>query len=282
MNKETSRELTIEECQHVELDIMSRIHSFCREHNLRYLLAYGTLIGAVRHKGFIPWDNDMDIVMPRPDYEKLLAVLKSRPIADHLYLLHYTTDAEYHYQCARICDSRTEVRPSYIREQPKRMGIWVDIFPIDGIPDRSSTQVLTKVEMGILKVLQRSDIYAIDDARGWKYSVKRTMRKTFPNKNNAYQRKLDIIASKTAFGESDYAGNVTEYDKTYCEYVPADFDSPLLLAFEDQRFYAPKRYDEILTSEYGDYMKLPPIEQRMTHDLNARWVLPGSDLLLNS
>lgn len=277
MNKEASFELTIEECQRVELDIMKKVHAFCCERNLRYLMAYGTLIGAVRHKGFIPWDNDMDIVMPRPDYEKLIDALKDRPLAGHLYLLHYTTDAGYHYQCARICDSRTEVRPSYIREQPKRMGIWVDIFPIDAIQDNPAVQTLTNIRMGILKILQRSDIYALGDARGWKHSVKRMLRRALPNKNNAYQRKLDAIASKTAFGKSDYAGNITEYDSTYCEYVPADFDSPMLLAFEDQRFFAPNRYDEILTFEYGDYMKLPPIEQRTTHDLSACWALPGSD-----
>lgn len=271
------RKLTIEECQQVELDIMKAIHSFCCERNLRYLLAYGTLIGAVRHKGFIPWDNDMDIVMPRSDYEQLISALKDRPIAGHLYLLHYSSDSKYHYQCARICDSRTEVRPPYIREQPKRMGVWVDVFPIDGIPDNPVLKSIASVRMGVLKVLQRSDIYAVEGVKGWKHSLKRALRKAFPNKGNAYQRKLDIIACKTGFGATDRAGNITEFEKTYAGYVPADFDSPMLLDFEGQRFFAPRRYDEILTSEYGEYMELPPLEGRTTHDLDARWIAPEAE-----
>lgn len=263
--------LSIKECQDVELDIMRHIHTFCVNNDLRYLMAYGTLIGAVRHKGFIPWDNDMDIVMPRPDYEKFLQLAKSKPLDDHLYLVHYSTDKKYHYQCARVCDDRTTVAPTYIREQPSRMGVWVDIFPVDGIPDNWFSWLSRRLQMRILKFKQRANIYALRGGVGWKNKLKSFVYRLFPDSNNKYPRKIDAIAQKTSFGDSACAGDITEWFKTYYGYTPQDFDSPMLFDYGDSQFFGPERFDEILTAEYGDYMTLPPEEKRMTHDLGAMW-----------
>ena len=130
--------LTIKEQQQVMLDIMKAFHEFSLKNNISYILIYGTLLGAVRHKGFIPWDNDMDVGVPRPEYDRLVSLLNSgEKVGEHYYHLHYTNDNNYHYQIIRICDDRTTVQPPYIRNQPKRMGVWLDIFPIDGVPEKT-------------------------------------------------------------------------------------------------------------------------------------------------
>ena len=124
--------LSIAEEQQAELEVMKELHAFCVKHGLRYILAYGTLLGAIRHKGFIPWDNDMDVIMPREDVEKLVEINKKDPIGKNVRLFHYTTDANYHYPIVRACNTKTIVQPTYLREMIDDMGVWVDIFPMDG------------------------------------------------------------------------------------------------------------------------------------------------------
>lgn len=124
--------LSITEEQQAELEVMKELHAFCVKHGLRYILAYGTLLGAIRHKGFIPWDNDMDVIMPREDVKKLVEINKKNPIGKNVRLFHYTTDANYHYPIVRACNTKTIVQPTYLREMIDDMGVWVDIFPMDG------------------------------------------------------------------------------------------------------------------------------------------------------
>ena len=111
--------LTIQEIQAVSLEILKSVTDLCEEQGLRYALIYGTLIGAVRHHGFIPWDNDIDLYMPRPDYDRLIEQLKKEPMAPNMKLLHYSLDPKYHYMVARIVDTRTVAVPSYLRETPE-------------------------------------------------------------------------------------------------------------------------------------------------------------------
>lgn len=263
--------VTVKECQQVELSIMKELHRYCGKHQITYAMAYGTLLGAVRHKGFIPWDNDMDIVMPRPDYERFIRLVQESPIADHLYLLHHSIDPHYHYQCARVCDSRTEVAPAYIREQPGKMGLWVDIFPIDGVWDTSIRHLPSRAILRMYKVLQRADIYALPDGHGWKNHVKNLLQLLFPNKQNHFQKKVDQLGMRWSFDSSDRVGNITEFDFFGESFPKDDLTEPVLLPFEDAEFYAPRNWDAWLATYYGDYMKLPPEEKRMTHDLNAKW-----------
>lgn len=264
--------LSVSECQEVELGLMKSIHSYCQRHGLRYNLAFGTLLGAVRHHGFIPWDNDMDILMPRPDYERLISLAENKPIGEHAYLLHWSIDDRYHYSIVRICDDRTVVVPGYVREQPERMGVWVDIFPVDGVWDRPWTHVLSRVEMRVLKVLQRADNYSPASSTGVKRILKAVLACLFPNKDNAFQKKIDEVAMRCPFGSTSFADTVTEYEKTYPRLTVDNFNNPIMLEFEDTEFCCPANWDEILTWTYGSYLQLPSEEDRMTHDVHACWL----------
>lgn len=264
--------LDIKECQEIELCLMKRIHDYCERHGLRYNLAFGTLLGAVRHHGFIPWDNDMDILMPRPDYERLLSLVADDPIGEHAYLLHWSTDDSYHYPIVRICDDRTVVAPGYVREQPERMGVWVDIFPVDGVWENPWAHVPSRVEMRALKVLQRADNYSPGSSTGIKRVLKAVVSRFFPNRDNAFQRKIDEVAMRCPFGSTTFADTVTEYEETYPRLTVDNFDHPVMLEFEGVEFRCPANWDEILTWTYGSYLQLPPENERMTHDVHACWL----------
>ena len=264
--------MSVYDCQRIELEIMSAIHRFCKDEGLRYLLSYGSLLGAVRHHGFIPWDNDMDIVMPRSDFEKLLILLKNTMLENRYYLLHWTTDERYHYQCARICDSHTHVYAPGIREQPTKMGVWVDVFPIDGVAPHTPSALPHHMRIELLKNLQRSNNYSANSSRGVKALGKRLLQTVCPGEHNRWQKKLDECASRIAFEDQTPGGNITEWDKTYNELKISDFNQAILANFEDRSFYIPRRFDEILRYEYGEYMNLPAESERLTHPIEAYWV----------
>ena len=124
------KELTTKEIQAISLEVLKQIADLCDELNLRYYLAYGTLIGAVRHKGFIPWDDDVDIMMPRPDYDKLLKYLSTNKLP-YLTLFNRQTCPEYPYMISRISDDRYILEME--NEKSVGMGVFIDIYPLDGM-----------------------------------------------------------------------------------------------------------------------------------------------------
>ena len=271
MEIRTGELLTIKEQQEVMLGIMKAIHTFCVKNNIKYILLYGTLLGAVRHKGFIPWDNDMDIGIPRPDYDKLVTLLNSgKTIGEHFYHLHYTNDDNYHYQIMRICDDRTIVKPPYIRDQPKRMGVWVDIFPIDGVPRKTPLGILRRTRLFINKKLQIADIYSVRDKKDFANRAGNMICKIFPNaKKRNY--KIDSILRKTQFETSEFVGDMEDRDEKIFSFERSFFEEYVLLEFEDTKFFCPVKWDEYLRKAYGDYMQLPPEDKRMTHPTGCKW-----------
>ena len=124
------KKLEIKEIQKVSLEILKKITDICEQEGLRYFLTYGTLIGAVRHKGYIPWDDDVDIAMPRPDYDKLLNYLAKNG-QDNLEVFNTNTCKKYPYMITRISDNRYEIDMK--NEEKYGMGVFIDIYPLDGL-----------------------------------------------------------------------------------------------------------------------------------------------------
>ena len=128
------RPMTVKELQETELEILKAFHRFCEEHHLRYYLSGGTLLGAIRHKGFIPWDDDIDLCMPRPDYMKLVEILKDGQLDQYRYLNTRYLDKDCPSSMIRVCDNRTELDFTEYRI-PYQIGCWIDVFPLDGLED---------------------------------------------------------------------------------------------------------------------------------------------------
>lgn len=150
------RHLTLQELQQFSLDILKDVAGFCEKNNIRYSLGYGTMLGAVRHKGFIPWDDDVDIMMPREDYERFRTIYKSK-----LYsFIDSRNTPDCYIAFGRVCDTKKTLASSCIPWVKKDVGVWIDIFPVDRVPDDKDTfdriydslLLLMKFNVGIRRV----------------------------------------------------------------------------------------------------------------------------------
>lgn len=256
--------LTLKEEQEISLELMNKLHTYCVNNNLRYLMACGTLLGAVRHKGFIPWDNDIDLLMPRTDFNNLLDIQKTNPIDKDVFIEHYTVDEKYHYQCMRICDANTSVYVDYIREQPKKLGIWIDIFPVDGFTDSKLLSKIQNIQLILRKNIFKSHIY-IGNNR-FKKIVIFLYNHFFPCNNNVLYE-IDKISQRYSFESKSKSSCL--FDDFYSTVDREEFDNPILYSFEKYSFFGPKKYDDYLKNKYGDYMILPPESKRIVHLINA-------------
>ena len=259
-------ELTVKEIQLETLKIMKVIHSVCQKENLKYSLFYGTLLGAVRHNGFIPWDDDLDIVMPRSDYDKLAEYFKNH--AEELLpfkWFSYETVPDYPYMIARVCN--TEFRMDAENEKDYGMGTFVDIYPLDGAGNGNhslfynkawffSSMYFTKsriqyvVPRGVVKKIVKGVSYLLSKL----CSLELIREKLLKYANRYSYEKSDFVASITWLVD----GKKNVFKKSF-------FDELELHDFEDTCFFIPKNYSSILTTRYGNYMQLPPENERVGH-----------------
>jgi len=254
-------EMTLQEVQRVSLDILTDVHEFCESHNIKYSLAYGTLIGAIRHKGFIPWDDDIDIVIPRPDFDRFCRDFQSA----QGYKL-YVPEAENNYLTfARVCDNeRTQTRTNS-PWSPEQTGVWIDVFPLDGLPDDEvhffdlvkNIRKIEKIEMRLRtgKLLKFKDIM---DVKHFVYCmIKRILYFRYDLFPLIHQH-VELLR-KNHFDDMSYCGQLCCMDYPEKEHNPkTDFDHYILMPFCDTHFYVMNGYDNILRRYYGDYMQLPP------------------------
>lgn len=260
----------ISEIQQMELGIMEYIHEVCQKIGVKYFLAYGSLIGAVRHQGFIPWDDDMDICMLRDDYEKLQDYMIAHP--DERYeLMSYKNNVNYVYPFMKVQDNHT-----YLVEEDVRidsdMGIYVDIFPVDGYEDdQAFKDKMTK----IIKKRQLS-CYTFKGITNTKSLVNSIIRYIsviifyFTN-TNKYVSQIDELAKSRKVEDYELVDYVVYKDMNKPVWKREWLEQVEAGSFEGKEFMIPKHYHEILTSDYGNYMQLPPVEQQVSHHDFKLW-----------
>ena len=260
----------ISEIQKMELGIMEYIHEVCQKIGAKYFLAYGSLIGAVRHKGFIPWDDDMDICMLRDDYEKLQDYLIAHP--DERYeLMSYKNNINYVYPFMKIKDNQTYLVEEDVRID-SNMGIYVDIFPVDGYEDdQAFKDKMTK----IIKKRQLS-CYTFKGITNTKSVVNSIIRYIsviifyFTN-TNKYVSQIDELAKSRKVEDYEQADYLIYKDMNKPVWKREWIEDVETGNFEGKEFMIPKHYHEILTSDYGDYMQLPPVAQQVSHHDFKLW-----------
>ena len=261
--------LTLDEIHAALTNILAEFDRVCRENNLRYTISHGTLIGAVRHNGFIPWDDDIDVCMPRPDYEKLYSLIKSGEVklSEH-FLISEDRGKKAFYPFFKLMDDRYRIKSWSHIEVPY---LFIDIFPLDGAPE---------TEKEIEKLRKRRVYYSgvIALAR-WAVPEKKWMAIlrfllfpfylgcTIEGKAHA-ANKINKLARKNDFNTCDKCA-VFNFSTEKWLLDRDKLDEFVELPFEGLTVYAIAGYDEWLRDIYGDYMQLPPVEKRISHSLKV-------------
>lgn len=271
------RELTLSEIQKESLNILLDVHCFCSANGIRYSLAYGSLIGAVRHKGFIPWDDDIDIIMPRPDYERFCSSYSSKCYK----LICSMNDNGCMMAFAKVCDTLKTVDTN-ISWTKQEVGLGIDVFPIDGAEDDYSAFVerYGKMERLWRKTYRFREIqFGIQE----RYSKRTKLLISFLDLIHGHWivRKLARItinqmentAKKIKMGDTGHCTMMVFCDDGIKSYYKAQsFEKIIQLPFEGYSFCAFEGYDDMLTALFGDYMQLPPVDQRVSnHEFHLYW-----------
>lgn len=265
------KEITNEELKVLQLDILAKVDEFCRKNNISYTLIFGTLIGAIRHKGYIPWDDDIDIAMPRPSYDRFLETFNGYDT--YLYVIAPETNINYYAPYANVCDRRTILYEGYNGHRGIEVGVKIDIFPIDGTPEDETEYVKRTMLLDDYRTIMRwkrnklqfynLKLLLITIAKKLKYSL---------YSYESLQNKILTEERKYPFSNSKYVDNVAFPVYSNTRLPKCCFDKYIDVHFENKLFMVIESYDEYLTKVYGDYMQLPPEEKRIPHHgFTAYW-----------
>ncbi|MEY8375239.1 LicD family protein [Lachnospiraceae bacterium 56-18] len=264
------RIINIEEKKQLMLDMLVEIDTFCREKDIKYFLAGGTLIGAVRHKGFIPWDDDADIALLRCDYERLVSSFKSK--SGNIEIRDFRNNHDYIWPSAKFIHNKTVLIEN--NNKKSSIGVFIDVFPLDNV--YGNKQAVIKYQR---KVLLWKNILNV------KYIPLSKDRKWYKNGVIAMSRILRLLPNKVILKIIHNLS--TKYDNYIgCTYICSFsgawgkkeisekelFSNVVECQFENHNFFIPQGYDKFLTNIYGDYMTPPPVEKRMsTHKSIEYW-----------
>lgn len=271
------REMTLDEIQQISLDILQDVHEFCVKNNIRYTLQGGTLLGAVRHHGFIPWDDDVDIAMPRPDYERFIHSYSSSN-GYKLFSRELNSKTKVYLPFCRVCEmKRTFVDCTGLPWTSERTGVWIDVFPLDGIEKSKEDwnkrykrmYSLWKLGLWYRRAKRPFLWYPTLTSKGtWLISkmFSAVVSVSVIDKHIICCRSVPFDSSEKYINAAYMAYGLREIHSTNL------LDNMVLLPFCKREFYAMADYDKALTEKFGDYMQLPPIEKRVaSHAAKHYW-----------
>lgn len=259
------KQLTIREIQLVGDEILQAFHAFCKENKIKYSLCGGSLIGAIRHKGFIPWDDDVDIFMPRPEYDKFVRLFQD----SEKYKLFTVERNNSYLPFARLCEMTQTITYPYTYWTSEVTGVCIDIFPIDGIKETEDEYKQNRA----VKLKKLDNL--MFQLRGVKTPFKTASSLT---------RFLKLLGKKVLYGLYDYDKYMADYQKLmkgdyenndncgqlscpvtiYKEYQPKSwFEETIEVEFEGHKACVIAEYDKHLRHIFGNYMQLPPVEKQV-------------------
>jgi lipopolysaccharide cholinephosphotransferase len=261
----------LREIQLKELRILIFFDQICRENNIKYYLAGGTLLGAIRHKGFIPWDDDIDICMPRPDYIKILNYFQQHHF-EH-YILKSGEFMDLDLPFAKLFDIRVALADDKYQDKQWEKYLWIDILPVDGLPsDISDVKRIYDKLSFYRKLLEITSIRLGEGRTAFRKYCKYIIKFLV----NIYGKrhiinKMERIATTYAYETSDYVGIVSWGLYGVGERMPKrEFEKLYKVEFEGHTFPSFACWDAYLSGLYGDYMQLPPENKRVKHGLAER------------
>lgn len=263
--------LTPEEIKQIQTELLLELASFCDQNGITYFLGYGTLLGAVRHKGYIPWDDDIDVWMTRPEYDKFLKLYKEKN-QNPRFALVCPCEKVSRYTFLKMVDTRTVKIEKGVDYSNGYLGNDIDIWPLNGEPQSDNTY---KKWCKKLRFTYLCFFGAISKWRygGFKRRAKMFILKLYAGSKEKWLKRSNRLHKLYPYDTSEYVGSIISLYNIRNERFRREwFEESVLLDFEGYKLKAPKRYHEILTQKYGDYMQLPPEKQQISrHENNVFW-----------
>lgn len=258
------------------LGVLEKFDKFCDKHKLRYSVGFGTMIGAIRHRGFIPWDDDIDVIMPRPDYDKFIELTQHEIIEGcEVHSMYHMKNCTLYF--AKVIDANTTLIET-IMTRHMISGSYIDVFPVGGMDDddRSADKRIKRFRKHYW--VSQSLLYSpLREGLHPKLLIKLILYKLLGRTSGKELYKADRFAKEIPFGSTQ---SVIPYGfdfKYRSAFSPTLFDDLIEVPFENIKVKCFAKYDAYLTHLYGDYMKLPPKEYQVSHhyhlfiDLHRRW-----------
>lgn len=260
------KNIDLKEIQNIEISMLKELKSICKKLNINYYLCGGTLLGAVRHKGFIPWDDDIDVLMKREDYEKLENYFKENNNSyKHYKLLSLNLCDDYYYTMMKLIDMNTFMQETGVKSI-KNFGVYLDIFPLDGFPDN---KFVGKIHLKKLNILKKMNYMAYTDKLETNLKLLRPLKwLIFKFSKILGARRIALKAEKIAKKYKIDNSNIIAYTAIgeKRELLPKKiYEEISWYEFNGEKHSSIKNYDAYLSSMYGDYMKLPPKDKQVTH-----------------
>lgn len=269
----------VRELQKNLIEMLAWFHEYCKTNGLRYYALGGTMLGAVRHKGFIPWDDDIDVGMPRSDYEKLISFIGNRKCNNYFVETFQSRDKDFRYPYAKLYNTKTTLVE---RTWPiLKRGIFIDIFPLDGLGNTFEDSLRRWNEISMISNLLWARICSVRKNREIYKNLYVILAHCIPDiiaRDEYKLHKMDNICKLSDFDEMKYGGNVFGNWGTKEIMKISIMGKPSLYKFEELEIYGAQDYESYLSSLYGNWRKLPPVDEQISHhdyikvDLNSAYI----------
>ncbi len=259
------------EIQIIIWNIMIWLKDYLEKNKITYYMLGGTLLGAVRHKGFIPWDDDIDIGIPREEYEKFIKTI-SKKLPKHLELRTYKNNKEHHYYFSRIVDTRHSLkRKGSLKERNEN--VWIDIFPLDGMPNNwiirriHMFRLLVTRAMYHISCFDRVNLKRPGRPLSERIIIKFVMVTGFGRNTdrNKWLKKIDKLLKKYPIEKSNWIVNFMGQYKFKEMFPKKYYGNGKFYQFENSELFGPSDFDAVLSQQYGDYMTPPREEDKNAH-----------------
>lgn len=263
------KEIQIDELRELQMQILDYVDGFCRKYDIKYTISGGTLLGAVRHGGFIPWDDDMDIQMLRDEYDKFTKIWNGHKAEHPFELISIESGNSIGYVIGKVHNPKTV---TYVRGM-ERTGVFIDVFPVDIVVDdkdfirrRRRIRSLKRKENAAF-VLSSKKTSHVNFAHTLKYWLL-----TLGKPRVFFASKINTIAKEKNSSDGKMVFEMVAGVKCKHPMPKVVFDEFSDIKFEDRKYMAVKDFDTYLTATFGDYMTLPPVEKRVCeHDFTPYW-----------